>query len=102
MQSMDSEKLRDKSTIGILNLTRVNQASYTVTLNKDSEMYRNMSLGDFDKQVKELTSTTRSKVMLYIAKEIQAFVKDDKFLIKISYFLSKFDLYSQFISSIEI
>jgi hypothetical protein len=67
---MDSEKLRDKSTIGILNLTRVNQASYTVTLNKDSEMYRNMSLGDFDKQVKELTSTTRSKVMLYIAKEI--------------------------------
>jgi hypothetical protein len=99
---MDSEKLRDKSTIGILNLTRANQASYTITLNKDSEMYRNMSLGDFGKQVKELTSTTRSKVMLYIAKEIQAFVKDGKFLIKISYFLSKFDLYSQFISSIEI
>jgi hypothetical protein len=40
---MDSEKLGDKSTIVILDLTRVNQASYTVTLNKNSEMYRNMS-----------------------------------------------------------
>jgi hypothetical protein len=40
---MDSEKLGDKSTIGILDPTRVNQASYTITLNKNSEMYRNMS-----------------------------------------------------------
>jgi hypothetical protein len=45
---MDREKLGDKSTIEILDLTRVNQASYTVTLNKDSEMYRNMSQHDFD------------------------------------------------------
>jgi hypothetical protein len=102
MQSMDSEKLGDKSMIGILDPTRVNQASYIITLNKDSEMYRNMSQGDFDKQVKELTGTARSKVALYIAKAIQAFVKDGNFLIKIPYFLSKFDMYSQFISSIEI
>jgi hypothetical protein len=40
---MDSEKLGNKSTIGILDLTRVNQARCTVTLNKNSEMYRNMS-----------------------------------------------------------
>jgi hypothetical protein len=46
---MDSEKLEDKSTIEILDPTRVNQASYTITLNKDSEMYRNMSQVDFDK-----------------------------------------------------
>jgi hypothetical protein len=45
---MDSEKLRDKNTIGILDPTRVNQASYTVTLNKNSEMYKNMSQGDFE------------------------------------------------------
>jgi hypothetical protein len=96
MQSMDSEKLGDKSMIGILDPTHVNQASNTVTLNKNSEMYRNMSQGDFDKQVKELTSTTRSKVALCIAKAIQAFAKDGKFLINISYFLSKFDMYSQF------
>jgi hypothetical protein len=99
---MDSEKLGDKSTIGILDPTRVNQASYTITLNKNSEMYKNMSQCDFDKHVKELTSTARSKVALCIAKAIQAFVKDGKFLIKIPYFLSKFDMHSQFISSNEI
>jgi hypothetical protein len=74
----------------------------TVILNKNSEMYRNMSQHDFDIQVKELTNTSRSKVALYMAKAMQAFVKDGKFLIEIPYFLSKFDLYSQFISSIEI
>jgi hypothetical protein len=49
---MNSEKLGDKSTIEILDPTCVNQASYTVTLNKDSEMYRNMSQHDFDIQVR--------------------------------------------------
>jgi hypothetical protein len=87
MQSMDSEKLEDKSMIGILDLTHVNQASYTITLNKNSEMYMNMSQHDFDIQVKELTSTTKLKVALYIAKAMQAFVKNGKFLIKIPYFL---------------
>jgi hypothetical protein len=101
MQSMDSDKLGDKIMIGILDLTWVTQASYTITLNKDSEMYRNMSQGDFDKQVKELIGISRSKVALYIDKVIQAFMKDDKFLIKILYFF-KFDLYYQFISSIVI
>jgi hypothetical protein len=48
-------------------------------------MYMNMSQHDFDIQVKELTGTTRSKVALYIAKAMQAFVKDGKFLIKIPY-----------------
>jgi hypothetical protein len=46
---MDNEKLGDKSTIGILDPIRVNQASYTVTLNKNSEMYMNMSQQDFNK-----------------------------------------------------
>jgi hypothetical protein len=50
---MDSDKLGDKSTIGILNPTHVSQASHTVILNKNSEMYRNMSQQDFNKQVKE-------------------------------------------------
>jgi hypothetical protein len=89
---MDSDKLGDKSTIRILDLTRVNQASHTVTLDKNSEMYRNMSQQDFNKQVKEQTDTARSKVAVYIARAIQAFIKDDKTLIKILYFLSKFDL----------
>jgi hypothetical protein len=56
---MDSDKLGDKSTIGILDPTRVNQASHTITLNKNSEMYRNMSQQDFNIQVKEQTGTVR-------------------------------------------
>jgi hypothetical protein len=86
MQSMDSDKLGDKSTIGILDPTRVNQASHTVTLNKNYEMYRNISQQDFNKQVKEQTSTARSKAAVYIARAIQAFVKDVNTLIKIPYF----------------
>jgi hypothetical protein len=62
MQSMDSDKLGDKKTIGILDPTRVIQASHTVILNKNFEMYRNMSQQDFNKQVKEQTGTARSKV----------------------------------------
>jgi hypothetical protein len=53
MQSMNSDKLGDKSMIGILDPTRVNQVSHTITLNKNSEMYRNISQQDFNKQVKE-------------------------------------------------
>jgi hypothetical protein len=83
---MDNEKLGDKSTIRILDPTRVNQVSYTVTLNKNSEMYMNMSQQDFNKQVKEQTGIVKSKVAVYIARTIQAFMKDDKTLIKISYF----------------
>jgi type III secretion system FlhB-like substrate exporter len=82
---MDNDKLGDKSMIRILDPTRVNQASHTITLNKNSEMYRNMSQQDFNKQVKEQTSTVRSKVVAYIASAIQSFVKDDKTLIKIPY-----------------
>jgi hypothetical protein len=86
MQSMDNDKLGDKSTIEILDPTCVNQASHTITLNKNSEMYRNMSQQDFNKQVKEQTGTARSKVAMYIARAIQAFVKDGNTLIKIAYF----------------
>jgi hypothetical protein len=86
MQFMDSDKLGDKSTIGILDPTRVNQASHTITLNKNSEIYRNMSQQDFNEQVKEQTDTARSKVAVYIARAIQVFMKDGKTLIKIPYF----------------
>jgi c-di-AMP phosphodiesterase-like protein len=85
---MNSEKLGDKSMIKILDPTRVNQISYNIILNKNSEMYRNMSQDDFDKQVKELTDIARSNIVLYIAKAIQAFMKDDKFLIKIQFFFN--------------
>jgi hypothetical protein len=99
---MDSVKLGDQGTIGILNPTHVNQASYTVSLNKNSKMYKDMSQKDFDEQVKEMNGKARTKVSLYIAHVIKAFVKEGKFIIKIPFFLSKFDMYFQFLSSIEI
>jgi hypothetical protein len=40
-----------------------------------------MSQQDFNKQVKDLTGTARSKVAVYIARVIQAFIKDGKTLI---------------------
>jgi hypothetical protein len=86
MQFMDSVKLGDQGTIGILDPTRVNQASYTVSLNENSEMYKDMSQKDFDEQVKEMSGKARIKVTLYIAHAIKAFVKERKFIIKISFF----------------
>jgi hypothetical protein len=95
MQFMDDANLGEKSTIGILDLTRVNQASQTVNLRKDSEMYNNISNKQFNKEVVDLSSKAKARVSLYIAKAMHVFVKDDKKTIKISYFLSKFHLYFQ-------
>jgi hypothetical protein len=82
---MDSVKLGDQGTVEILDPTRVNQASYTVSSNKNSEMYKNLSQKDFDEQVKEMSGKARMKVSLYIAHTIKAFVKEDKFIIKIPF-----------------
>jgi hypothetical protein len=73
-------------TVGILDPTRVNQASYTISLNKNSEMYKDMSQKDFYEQVKEMSGKARTKVLLYIAHAIKAFVKVSKFIIKIPFF----------------
>jgi hypothetical protein len=83
---MDSVKLGDQGTVGILDPTRVNQASYTISLNKNSEMYKDMSQKDFDEQVKEMSGKARTNVLMYIAHTIKAFVKDGNFIIKISFF----------------
>jgi hypothetical protein len=86
MQFMDSVKLGDQGTVGILDPTRINQASYTVSLNRNSEMYKDMSQKDFDEQVKNMSGTARMKVSLYIAHAIKAFVKEGKFILKIPFF----------------
>jgi hypothetical protein len=92
---MDNVKLGDKSKIGIIDLTRVNQASRTVNLRKESEMYKDMTKKQFNKEVADLSSKATVRVSLYIAKAMNAFVKDGKTTIKIPYFLSKFHLYFQ-------
>jgi hypothetical protein len=85
---MDTVKLGDKSTIGILDPTCVNQASHTITLRKESKMYKDTTKKEFNKEVGDLSDKARARVSLYIAKEMHAFVKGGKKTIKIPYFLS--------------
>jgi hypothetical protein len=72
---MDNVKLRDDSKIGILDPTRVNQASHTVNLRKESEMYKGMTMKQFNKEVADLSKNARARISLYIAKVINVFVK---------------------------
>jgi hypothetical protein len=88
MQFMDNVKLGDKSTIGILDPTCVNQAGHTITLRKESKMYKDTTKKEFNKEVGDLSDKARAGVSLYIAKEMHAFVKGGKKTIKIPYFLS--------------
>jgi hypothetical protein len=83
---MDNVKLESRSTIGILDPTRVNQASQTVNLRKESEMYKDMKMKEFNKEVDRMTKGARVRVSLYIAKAIHAFVQECKKTIKIPYF----------------
>jgi hypothetical protein len=89
---MDNVKLEGRSTIGILDPTRVNQASHTVNLRKESEMYKGMKMKEFNKEVDHMTKYARARVSLCIAKTIHAFMQEGKKTIKIPYFLSKFHL----------
>jgi hypothetical protein len=87
MQFTDNLKLGDKSTIRILDLTRVNQASHTVKLRKKSEIYKDMTMKGFNKEVVSMSKDARARISLYIAKAMHAFVKGGKKVIKIPYFL---------------
>jgi uncharacterized protein YfaA (DUF2138 family) len=75
---MENVKLGVKSKIGILNPTCVNQASHTINLRKESNMYKDMTKKQFNKEVEELSSKAWVRVSLYIAKAMNVFVKDDK------------------------
>jgi hypothetical protein len=54
MQFIDNMKLGDKRVIGILDSTCVNQTSHTVTLRKESEMYKDMTM-EFNKEVASMS-----------------------------------------------
>jgi hypothetical protein len=83
---MDNVKLEGRSMIRILDLTRVNQASHTINLRKESKMYKGMKMKEFNKEVDHMTKDARAQVSLYIAKAIHAFVQEGKKTIKIPYF----------------
>jgi hypothetical protein len=46
---MYNVKLEGRSTIEILDPTRVSQANHTITLRKQSEMYKDMTMAEFNK-----------------------------------------------------
>jgi hypothetical protein len=60
MQFMDNVKLEGKSMIRIIDPTRVNQASHTVNLRKDSEMYKDMTMKEFNKEVDRMIKDARA------------------------------------------
>jgi hypothetical protein len=83
---VDNVKLGDKSTIGILDPRRVNQASHAITLRKESDMYNDMTMKEFNKEVVSMSKDARPWLPLYIAKVMHVFVKGGKKTIKIPYF----------------
>jgi hypothetical protein len=83
---MDSVKLDDRSTIGILDPTRVSQTSHNVILKKESEMYKDMTMTAFNKEVSRMRTEVLSRVALYIAKATHAFVEGGKKTLLIQYF----------------
>jgi hypothetical protein len=82
---MDNVKLEGRSTIGILDLTHVSQASHTITMRRQSEMYKDMTMVEFNKEVAHMSKDAKVRVSLYIAKAIHAFVQGGKKTIKIPY-----------------
>jgi hypothetical protein len=86
MQFMDNVKLREKGTIGIFDSICVNQATHTVNLRKESEMYKDMTMKEFNKEVANMTKNARAWVSLYIVKAMHAIVYGGKKTIKISHF----------------
>jgi hypothetical protein len=64
---MVNVKLGDKSLIGIHDPTCVNQASHTINLRKESEMYKDMTMKQFNKEVEDMSKNARARVSLYIA-----------------------------------
>jgi hypothetical protein len=72
--------------IGILDPTRVNQASNTINLRKESEMYKDITIKEFNKEVTRKIKDARARVSLYIAKAMHVFVRGGKKIIKIPYF----------------
>jgi hypothetical protein len=86
MQFMDNMRLECRSTIGILDSTRVSQASHTNTLRKELEMHTDMTMKEFNKEVDRMSKDARAWVLLYIAKTIHAFVQGGNKTIKIHTF----------------
>jgi hypothetical protein len=86
MQFIDFVKLDGRSTIVILDPTHVSQTSHNVILKKELEMYKDMTMMTFNKEVSCMRKEAWSRVALYIAKATHAFMERGKKTIVIPYF----------------
>jgi hypothetical protein len=89
---MDSVKLDSRSMIGILDPTCGSQTSYNVILKKESEMYKDMTMTSFNKEVSHMRKEAWIRVALYIAKATHTFMEGGKRTLIITYFF-KFHMY---------
>jgi hypothetical protein len=55
MQFMDSEKVKEASSCGILDPTRVTKTNFTVNLDKKLEEYKDLTKKQFNNVLKERT-----------------------------------------------
>jgi hypothetical protein len=55
-------------------------------MRKESEMYKDMTIKEFNKEAVEMSKNARAWVSLDIAKAMHEFVKGGKKIIKIPYF----------------
>jgi hypothetical protein len=83
---MDSVKSDSRSTIEILDPTRVSQTRHNIILKKESKMYKDMIMTTFNKEVSRMRKDAWSRVKLYIAKATHAFIEGGKKTLLISYF----------------
>jgi hypothetical protein len=83
---MDNVKMEGRRIIRILDPKHASQASHTITLRNESEMYKDMTMKEFNQEVDRMSKEARARVSLYIAKEIHAFIQGGKKTIKIPYF----------------
>jgi hypothetical protein len=75
---MDSTILDSRSMIRILDLTHVSQTNHNIILKKESEMYKDMTMTTFNKEVSSMRKEAWSRVALYIAKATRAFMEGGK------------------------
>jgi hypothetical protein len=88
---MDSVKLDGRSTIGILDPTRVSQTSHNVILKKESEMYKDMTMTAFNKEISRMRKEAWSRVALL--RQLMLSWMEARKSSSSHIFLSKFHLY---------
>jgi hypothetical protein len=85
MQFMDSEKVKEASSCGILDPTWVTKTNFIVNLDKKPEEYKDLTKKKFNNVLKKNTKRKKREVAPYIAHAISKFIKEGKTFPKTPY-----------------